>query len=273
MTFANLKKSGCGKRQKGFTLIELLVVIAVIALLLAILLPAVRMARALGKRAACQCNLKQLACAWTMYLDHYDGRFYQDLRANVQYGGWIGDVNHAPRPLNRFVGLDGTLNDERTAKVFCCPADTGGVISETPRKKAYIYYGTSYKTNIFLIGQNDCSAQSVRTKELDQKICSRIRDLRIGQVTASSAQVLLIGDQGWDDQWRPMPHFLEEEWKQCCKSYAEWHVKHESYNLAFLDGHVAFVKIRKTYYITDDYSVVPFKDLYGLAFQVQGEGP
>jgi hypothetical protein len=42
---------------------------------------------------------------------------------------------------------------------------------------------------------------------------------------------------------------------------------------AFLDGHVAFTKIRKTYYITDDYSILPFKDLYELAYKVQKEGP
>jgi hypothetical protein len=43
--------------------------------------------------------------------------------------------------------------------------------------------------------------------------------------------------------------------------------------MAFLDGHVAFTKIRKNYYITDDYSVLPFKDLYGLAYKVQNEEP
>jgi prepilin-type processing-associated H-X9-DG protein len=68
-----------------------------------------------------------------------------------------------------------------------------------------------------------------------------------------------------------MTPFDKADWEQCCKLYAEWHVKPESFNMAFLDGHVAFVRIRKAYYITDDYSVVPFKDLYGLAYQVQGE--
>jgi len=45
-------------RHKGFTLIELLVVIAVIAVLMAIIMPALNRAREQGKRACCLSNLK-----------------------------------------------------------------------------------------------------------------------------------------------------------------------------------------------------------------------
>ena len=256
--------------NRGFTLIELLVVIAIIAVLLAILLPAQRLARAAGKRTTCQGNLKQLAYAWGMYIDHYDGRFYQGINANINYGGWKGIVGFAPRPLNRFMGLDVTLEDSKQAKVFCCPADTGGVMGPMPREKAYNYMGTSYQTNIFLIGQNKNGVFSPKTNDLDLDISARISDLRIGQVTASHACVVLIGDEGWIDQWRPMLPPVETIWEQQYKPYAEWHLKPDYYNLAFLDGHVAFVKVRKAWYVTDDYSVVPFKDLFVLAYQVQG---
>ena len=56
-------------KRKGFTLIELLVVIAVIALLMAILLPALGRAREQGKRAVCFNNLKNLQLAWNLYCD------------------------------------------------------------------------------------------------------------------------------------------------------------------------------------------------------------
>jgi len=56
-------------KQKGFTLIELLVVIAIIALLMTILLPAMKSAREQGKRAVCLNNLKQLTLGWMMYAD------------------------------------------------------------------------------------------------------------------------------------------------------------------------------------------------------------
>jgi len=62
------------RRRKAFTLIELLVVISVIAILMAILMPALKRAREGGQRAACMANLKQLTLAWNMYADENDDR-------------------------------------------------------------------------------------------------------------------------------------------------------------------------------------------------------
>ena len=62
-------------KHKGFTLIELLVVIAVIALLLAILMPALSKAKDLAMGAACKGNLKNYTYGIAMYLDDHDGKF------------------------------------------------------------------------------------------------------------------------------------------------------------------------------------------------------
>jgi prepilin-type N-terminal cleavage/methylation domain-containing protein/prepilin-type processing-associated H-X9-DG protein len=63
------------RRSDGFTLIELLVVIAVIALLLAILMPALSKAKELAQGVACKSNLKNYCYAVAMYLDDCDGKF------------------------------------------------------------------------------------------------------------------------------------------------------------------------------------------------------
>jgi prepilin-type N-terminal cleavage/methylation domain-containing protein len=60
--------------KKAFTLIELLVVIAIIAILMAILFPALRLAKDQANAIMCASNLRSLSLAWLLYKDDYDNK-------------------------------------------------------------------------------------------------------------------------------------------------------------------------------------------------------
>jgi len=77
-----------GKR-KGFTLIELLVVIAIIALLMAILTPALSRAKKQARSTACQMNLHHWGVIWSMYCDDNNGYFCaSEIQSGSGYLGW-----------------------------------------------------------------------------------------------------------------------------------------------------------------------------------------
>ena len=113
----------------GFTLIELLVVIAIIAILAALLLPALARAREKGHQASCLSNLRQVGLAFQLYADDQNGWLPTTTHGAGTNASWIFQL--APYVAN-------------VDRIRLCPADPKGLQRLTNN-------ATSYTQNEFVL--------------------------------------------------------------------------------------------------------------------------
>ncbi len=127
-----MKKSNDRLPFRRFTLIELLVVIAIIAILAAMLLPALNRARMTARRISCTSNLKQIMTALTMYVDSENGRI-PDWKGNISSAtgsGWWPDMLHAAM-TNTTPAYCGYIDGKTVRAPFACPGSAAAPLAGT----------------------------------------------------------------------------------------------------------------------------------------------
>ena len=220
--------------RSGFTLIELLVVIAIIAILAALLMPALATARESARGAACRNNQKNLILGWMMYYQDNQDRLVGAHDRGGRAGDWVG---HKLDANGRDVGAGGTIEDEirgfkdgllwpylKASGAYHCPND----FRDRPVKSKKVNQGKAYRSYAIPCSMNGAPYSPQPIVKSD------------GCKFPSSKYVFLeedtdVGGSNWGGWLLPCP-FTEAWWDPIA-------IRHGKKNcLAFADGHVELHK-------------------------------
>lgn len=169
------------KKQSGFTLIELLVVMAILALLLAILLPTLKLAASITRQTVCLSNLRQLGIMAFLYSGEYDQKILPSARNSdpqLRYPNNQDNTLGGPpwyELLRETQGLDCSRDN---ASILHCPSDR--------RDKGYC----SYSANRYLMGFSSPRTQAEQMFPIRKKTA----------VKGRFDNLILLGERGCTEE-------------------------------------------------------------------------
>ena len=222
--------------RQAFTLIELLVVIAIIAILAAMLLPALAKAKSKALQSACLNNMKQLQLCWQIYPDENSDVLPLNPK-NSTGNSWIqGDMSSANDATNTHlieVGLLYPFN--KSSGIYRCPADNR---PDTRVNPAITFRVRSYSMNCYMSGEDVGATHYSFTGYHVNKKMAQVTSPRpaLAFVFVEEAQFSIddghfgFGPDGFPGQgpqniWLNMP--------------GQWH---KGATFSFADGHASFRK-------------------------------
>jgi prepilin-type N-terminal cleavage/methylation domain-containing protein/prepilin-type processing-associated H-X9-DG protein len=200
------------KINKGFTLIELLVVVAIIAILAAMLLPAMTRAKSRAYNTVCINQLRQLGVATRLYAEDNDSRLP---RAEILPTMPLDPAQPLPRICDVLSSYAGKATGSNSAALFRCPND---------KIVMFTREGSSYEWNTELNGHR-----------IDE---TRTSNMRIVKVEIINGEVVENSDEQKVLRFPP-------ETTPLLLDYEDFHARmpKSGKNVVFMDGHVTPLEI------------------------------